>query len=62
MACGNTLGATGFTVYGLWWISFGWYLSPWSNIAAAYGENPTEMGYSEHFLCLRISTVPVQLT
>lgn len=47
MACGNTLGATGFTVYGLWWISYGFYLCPWSGIGAAYTANPAEMNYSE---------------
>ena len=43
MAGGNTLGATGFTVYGLWWISWGYSLSSWSGIAEAYATNPTEM-------------------
>ena len=47
MACGNTIGATGFTTYGLWWISYGWYLSPWSSISSAYAANPDELSYSK---------------
>ncbi|KAL8280041.1 hypothetical protein RQP46_007622 [Phenoliferia psychrophenolica] len=41
---GNTFGATVFTSYGAFWISYGFIISPWSGIAAAYGTNEVEFG------------------
>ncbi|GAA5957244.1 hypothetical protein JCM3765_000402 [Sporobolomyces pararoseus] len=38
-AVGNTFGATGFTSYGAFWISYAFIVSPWSGIAASY-EDP----------------------
>lgn len=42
-ACGNTFGATAFSSYGGFWISFGIILSPNSGILAAYASKPTEL-------------------
>ncbi|GAA6007991.1 hypothetical protein JCM11491_006568 [Sporobolomyces phaffii] len=35
-AAGNTFGATAFTSYGAFWISYAFIISPWSGIAASY--------------------------
>lgn len=35
-AVGNTFGATAFSSYGGFWISFGFLVSPWSGIPASY--------------------------
>jgi succinate-acetate transporter protein len=35
-AAGNTFGATAFSSYGGFWISFGLLISPWSGIGSAY--------------------------
>ncbi|GAA5870671.1 hypothetical protein JCM16303_001553 [Sporobolomyces ruberrimus] len=38
-AVGNTFGATAFSSYGAFWISYGFIVSPWSGIADSY-EDP----------------------
>jgi len=50
-ACGNTLGATAFSSYGGFWISFGIILWPGSGVAAAY----TEAGMFEQALGLYLT-------
>jgi len=35
-ACGNTFGATAFSTYGAFWISFGCIYVPWFGILSAY--------------------------
>ncbi|MBW0541785.1 hypothetical protein O181_081500 [Austropuccinia psidii MF-1] len=42
-ACGNTFGATAFSAYGGFWISFGLILYPNSGIAAAYANSQEEL-------------------
>ncbi|KAH9447716.1 hypothetical protein MJO28_011241 [Puccinia striiformis f. sp. tritici] len=42
-ACGNTFGATAFSSYGGFWISFGLILSPNSGILAAYANKKHEL-------------------
>ncbi|EFP75022.1 uncharacterized protein PGTG_01615 [Puccinia graminis f. sp. tritici CRL 75-36-700-3] len=42
-ACGNTFGATAFSSYGGFWISFGLILSPSSGILAAYATKKDEL-------------------
>lgn len=42
-ACGNTFGATAFSSYGGFWISFGLILSPSSGILAAYATRKSEL-------------------
>ncbi|OAV86740.1 hypothetical protein PTTG_00201 [Puccinia triticina 1-1 BBBD Race 1] len=42
-ACGNTFGATAFSSYGGFWISFGLILSPNSGILAAYATKKDEL-------------------
>jgi hypothetical protein len=42
-AAGNTLGATAFSSYGGFWISFGIILWPSSGILAAYADTPAEL-------------------
>ncbi|GAA5920522.1 hypothetical protein JCM1841_003464 [Sporobolomyces salmonicolor] len=37
-ACGNTFGATAFTSYGGFWMSYAFIVSPWSAIGAAYAD------------------------
>jgi len=37
-ACGNTFGATAFSSYGGFWISFAWTISPWSGVIDAYTD------------------------
>ncbi|GAA5873902.1 hypothetical protein JCM5296_007591 [Sporobolomyces johnsonii] len=37
-ACGNTFGATAFTSYGAFWMSYAFIVSPWSAIGAAYED------------------------
>lgn len=37
-ACGNTFGATAFSSYGAFWISYAITISPWSGVADAYAE------------------------
>ncbi|GAA5832267.1 hypothetical protein JCM3766R1_002358 [Sporobolomyces carnicolor] len=39
---GNTFGATAFTSYGAFWISYAFIVSPWSGIGGAY-DNPQEL-------------------
>ncbi|TFK48088.1 hypothetical protein OE88DRAFT_1714288 [Heliocybe sulcata] len=41
-AAGNTFGATAFTSYGAFWMSYATILIPGSGIAASYGDNATE--------------------
>ncbi|GAA5924445.1 acetate uptake transporter family protein [Sporobolomyces koalae] len=43
-AVGNTFGATAFTSYGAFWLSFAFIISPWSSIAAAYGNDEAMFG------------------
>lgn len=37
-AVGNTFGATGFTSYGAFWLSYAFIVSPWSDIGASYED------------------------
>ncbi|KAF9816475.1 hypothetical protein IEO21_04080 [Rhodonia placenta] len=41
-ACANTFGATAFTMFGGFWMSYATILIPGSGIAAAYESNPVE--------------------
>jgi succinate-acetate transporter protein len=41
-ACGNTFGATAFSSYGGFWLSYAALLIPGTGIAAAYADTPTE--------------------
>jgi succinate-acetate transporter protein len=41
---GNTFGATAFSGYGAFWLSYATILLPGSGAAAAYAENPKELG------------------
>ncbi|KAK4704054.1 uncharacterized protein P7C70_g2157, partial [Phenoliferia sp. Uapishka_3] len=50
-AVGNTFGATVFTSYGAFWISFAFILSPWSGIAASYTD-PAEFERAIGFFLL----------
>lgn len=49
-ACGNTFGATAFSSYGAFWISFGIIFLPGSGILAAYdpASNPTALPGDQH--------------
>lgn len=47
-AAGNTFGATVFSSYGGFWISYGLILSPWTGIAAAYSD-PIELEHAIGF-------------
>ena len=38
MACGNTFGATAFSSYGGFWLSYAFIVSPWSEISSAYDD------------------------
>ncbi len=37
-ACGNTFGATAFSSYGGFWLSYAFIVSPWTGISAAYED------------------------
>ncbi|GJN87696.1 hypothetical protein Rhopal_000651-T1 [Rhodotorula paludigena] len=39
-AVGNTFGATAFSSYGAFWLSWAFITSPWSGISAAYSSDP----------------------
>jgi succinate-acetate transporter protein len=43
-ASGNDFGATAFTSYAGFWISFAFLISPWSGIATAYEADPASFG------------------
>lgn len=39
-AVGNTFGATAFSSFGCFWISYGLLISPWFGVSEAYAEEP----------------------
>ncbi|KZT05766.1 uncharacterized protein LAESUDRAFT_726704 [Laetiporus sulphureus 93-53] len=41
-ACGNTFGASAFSIYGGFWMSYATLFIPGSGIAAAYADNPED--------------------
>lgn len=43
-ACGNTFGATAFTSYGAFWISFGFFFIPQFEVFAAYQKEGVDPG------------------
>jgi succinate-acetate transporter protein len=47
-ASGNTFGATAFSSYGGFWISYAFLVSPWSDVAAAY-TTTSEFGLAVGF-------------
>jgi len=49
-ACGNTFGATAFSSYGAFWLSFATFFIPSSGIAAAYQAVPTDPGMEDQAL------------
>ncbi|GAA5997126.1 acetate uptake transporter family protein [Rhodotorula paludigena] len=43
-AVGNTFGATAFSSYGAFWLSYAFIVSPWSGIGSSYeGQSPANM-------------------
>lgn len=48
-AAGNTLGATAFTSYGGFWMSYGTIFIPGTGILAAYGTDKAELGHAIGF-------------
>jgi succinate-acetate transporter protein len=47
-ACGNTFGATAFSSYGGFWISYAIIVSPWSDVASSY-TSTSEFGSAVGF-------------
>ncbi|KAM0792029.1 hypothetical protein ACM66B_006256 [Microbotryomycetes sp. NB124-2] len=47
-ACGNTFGATAFSSYGAFWLSYAFIVSPWSQIEASY-ENESMLAHGVGF-------------
>jgi succinate-acetate transporter protein len=43
-ACGNTFGATAFSGYGAFWLSYSAILIPGSGIISSYGDDAAELG------------------
>lgn len=57
-ASGNTFGATVYTSYGGFWVSYGIFLSPWSGIASAFAkESDFEKSIGLYYFAWMITTL-----